>query len=108
MEKNTSSEPQNPVAETQKLTASPAITAEILNAAVAKAVRTAIRGLESKIEAKRPRQVVEKHYNIEPGAFDKSVRIHNALVAENERAERLLVQLRQARAELLNATGASR
>jgi len=55
------------------------------------AVRRAINGLKREVEAKRPRTVVEKSYNIGPGAFEESLRIHALLVQENERAERLLL-----------------
>jgi hypothetical protein len=49
---------------------------------------------------KAPRTVVQKVFNIEPGALDQSLRVQSALVQENERAEGLLAQLKQARADL--------
>ncbi len=76
-----------------------------VQAAILAAVRQAINALRREVEAKRPRTVVEKKYNVAPGALEESVRIHGALCQENERAERLLLQLRQARAELLKASG---
>lgn len=50
-----------------------------------------------------PGTTVQKNYQFAPGAFAECLRLHGLLTEQNDRATKLIAELRQARAELLAA-----
>jgi hypothetical protein len=85
------------------------LTPEVLGLIVERVLREVYRKNPAlkKASKRAPGTVVQKIFNLQPGAFERSVQIHGALCRENDRTERLIAELRQAQAEFLAAAGAA-